>query len=195
MQIEYEATYTNIDKDEVCGRLKEAGATLARPEYLQKRVVFNVPSGLGIKGGWLRVRDEGNRITMSLKIVDGEGIESQKEVLLEVNNFDQAEELLTLLGASKKAYQENTRELWMLDGVEVTIDEWPFLEPFVEIEGGSEDAVKKTSETLGFDYKQALFCSVTALYSKKYGLPDSVINNNIPKIVFDMENPFLQKIL
>lgn len=193
MQIEYEATYPNIDKDDVRGRLKEAGATLVRPEYVQKRVVFNLPSGLHIKGGWLRVRDEGNRITMSLKIVDGKGIKSQREILLEVNNFDRAEELLMLLGAPKKAYQENKRELWTLCGVEVTIDEWPFLEPFVEIEGESEDVVKKISETLGFDYKQALFCSVTTLYSKKYNLPDSVINNDVSKIVFDMENPFLQR--
>lgn len=82
MQIEYEATYTNIDKDEVRSRLKEAGATLARSEYQQKRVVFNLRDGLHIKGGWLRVRDEGDRITMSLKIVDGEGIESQREICL-----------------------------------------------------------------------------------------------------------------
>ncbi|MBI3442409.1 MAG: class IV adenylate cyclase [Candidatus Sungbacteria bacterium] len=193
MQIEYEATYPNIDKNDVRARLKKVAAALVRPEYVQRRVVFNLPNGLHIKGGWLRVRDEGTRITMSLKIVDGEGIESQREILLEVNNFDRAEELLTLLGAHKKAYQENKRELWMLNGVEVTIDEWPFLEPFVEIEGGSEDVVKKISGTLGFDYKQALFCSVTTLYSKKYNLPDSIINNDVPKIIFDMENPFLRR--
>ena len=190
MQIEYEATYPTVDKEEMRHTLQTAGASLVRPEYLQKRVVFNLPDGLNVKGGWLRVRDEGNRITMSLKVVDGEGIASQREVLLAVDNFEKADELLTLLGAPKKAYQENKRELWMINGVEITIDEWPFLEPFIEIEGLSEDIVKKTSEMLGFDYSKALFCSVTTLYSKKYGLPDATINNDIPKIVFDMENPF-----
>ena len=193
MQIEYEATFTNIDKDDIRLRLKKAGATLVRPEYLQKRVVFNLPDGHNIQGGWLRVRDEGNRITMSLKVVDGEGIESQREVLLEVNDFEKAEELLTLLAAQKKAYQENKRELWILNGVEITIDEWPFLEPFVEIEGDSENAVKQTSERLGFHYSAALFCSVTTLYGKKYNLPEATINNDVPRIVFDMENPFLKK--
>jgi adenylate cyclase, class 2 len=105
-----------------------------------------------------------------------------------------AKEILTLLGAPKKAYQENRRELWTLGGVEITIDEWPFLEPFVEIEGSSEGIVKQTSEMLGFDYGNALFCSVTTLYSKKYGLPDTTINNDIPRIVFDMENPFLESV-
>jgi len=193
MQIEYEATYTNINKGIIFQKLKNAGAILARPEYLQKRVVFNLPDGLNLKGGWLRVRDEGNRITMSLKVVDGEGIESQREILLEVNDFEKAEELLALLGAQKKAYQENKRELWTLNGVEITIDEWPFLEPFVEIEGNSEEVVKNVSEKLGFNYQDAIFGSVTTLYSKKYGILEKVINNDIPKIVFEMENPFISK--
>ncbi len=191
MQIEYEATYTNIDKDGIRQKLKNAGATLVRPEFLQKRVVFNLPESLPLKGGWLRVRDEGNRITMTLKLIEGKGIESQKEVLLEVSSFENAEELLVLLGAHKTAYQENKRELWKFNGVEVTIDEWPFLEPFVEIEGDSEDAVKNASEKLGFDYKDAIFGSVTTLYSKKYAVAEKAINNEIPKIVFKMENPFM----
>lgn len=191
MHIEYEATYANINKDAIRQKLKDVGATLARPEYLQKRVVFNVPEGLHMKGGWLRVRDEGNRITLTLKVVYGEGIESQKEVLLEVDSLEKAEELLTLLGAHKTAYQENKRELWDLDGVEITIDEWPFLESFVEVEGKSGEAVKEASEKLGFTYQDALFGSVTVLYSRKYGIPEKTINNEIPKIVFEMENPFL----
>ena len=193
MQIEYEATYPNIDRDNIRQKLKNVGATLARPEYLQKRVVFNLPAGLDIKGGWLRVRDEGNRITMSLKVVDGEHIESQKELMLEVNSFEKAEELLTILGAQKKAYQETKRELWELDGVEVTIDEWPFLEPFAEVEGNFEEEVRRVSEKLGFDWKDALFCAVGTLYEMQYGISEAAFNNDTPKIVFDMENPFIRK--
>jgi hypothetical protein len=40
MNIEYEATFYPIDKDEMRGRLKKAGAKLIRPEFLQKRDVF-----------------------------------------------------------------------------------------------------------------------------------------------------------
>jgi adenylate cyclase, class 2 len=192
MQIEYEATFPNIDKNMVRAKLKELGAELVRPEYMQKRVVFNLPTGIDIKGGWCRVRDEGDKITLSLKVVYGEGIESQKEVLLKVDNFEHAEELLTLLGCAKKAYQENKRELWKLDGVEITIDEWPFLEPFVEVEGSSEAEVIEASAKLGFDYATAMFCSVTILYSRKYNLPEAAINNDIPRIVFDMINPFVK---
>jgi len=192
MKIEYEATFLNIDKQEIRERLRKIKGKLIRPEFLQKRIVFSLPKGNEIKGGWVRIRDEGDKITMSLKVVDDVTIESQKEICLKIDNFKEAEEFLTILGCQKKAYQESKRELWKIAGAEVTIDEWPFLEPFVEIEGDSEESVKNIAEKLGFDYKDALFCSTDTIYSKKYNLSEDIINNQTPKIVFNMENPFIK---
>lgn len=191
MNIEYEATFTNINKEYVRTQLKEAGAVLIRPEFLQKRIPFALPEENENISAWARVRDEGNKITMSLKIIDGEKIENQKEICLEVNDFDDAVEFLRLIGCKPKSYQENKRELWKLDNVEITIDEWPFLEPFVEVEGNSENDVANVSKKIGFDYSKALFCAVGKLYGMKYGIDETNINN-ADKIVFDMENPFLK---
>ena len=189
MQIEYEATFININKDEMRHRLQKAGAVLVRPEYLQKRIPFFPPIEMDVRDSWLRVRDEGDKITMSLKVIDGDKIEDQKEICLTISDFDNAVELLKEIGCRPKSYQESKRELWKLDGVEVTIDEWPFLEPFVEVEGPSEEAVRAVSQKIGFDYRGALFCAVGKLYHMKYGIhPDQI--NTLEKIVFDMENPF-----
>jgi adenylate cyclase, class 2 len=193
MEIEYEATFININKDEVRSKLKEIDAKLVKPEFLQKRVVFNLPKDNKIKGGWMRVRDEGDKVTMSLKIIDGDKIHDQKEICLKIDNFDNSIQLLETLGCQKKAYQENKRELWLVGDVEVTIDEWPFLEPYLEVEGESEEVVKIVSERLGFDYNQAMFCHTGTIYSKKYGIPEDVINNQTPKIVFGDKNPFVKK--
>ncbi len=190
MEIEYEATFENIDKEEIRGKLRETGAVLIRPEFMQKRTVFNLPKGNEIAGAWLRVRDEGNRVTMTLKIVDGEKIENQKEVIVAVDNFDKASELLISIGCFEKGYQESKRELWKMGETEITIDEWPFLDPFVEVEGKSEKEVISVSEKLGFDYKKALFCAVDTLYARKYGVSKDIIDNKIPKLVFEMKNPF-----
>lgn len=190
MKIEYEATFPNINKDEIRQRLKAAGAILVRPEFLQKRCTFNFPVGHEVAGGWLRVRDEGDKITMTLKVVDGDKIHNQKEITLKVDDFAEAENLLVTMGCRKKSYQETKRELWVLDGVEITIDEWPFLEPCVEVEGQSEEVVKDVSEKIGFDYGQALFCCVTTLYQMKYGTSEEVINNQTPEITFECKNPF-----
>jgi adenylate cyclase class 2 len=192
MHIEYEATFPNIDKDEVRGRLKKAGAVLVRPEYLQKRSVFNLPKGHEIPGGWLRVRDEGDKVTMSLKIVDGDKIEDQKETCITVSSFDDAVSLLKAIGCGWKAFQESKRELWKLEGVEITIDEWPFLEPFVEVEGESEEVVRRSSELIGFDYSKAVFGTVDVLYRDKYNITKDFINKT-SRIVFDGENPFPKK--
>ena len=192
MEIEYEATFINIDKDGCRKKLRKINAKLIKPEFLQKRVVFNLPSGHEIKGGWLRVRDEGDRITMSLKVVNGGKIENQKEICLTIDNFDKGVEFLGEIGCVKKAYQENKRELWILDGAEITIDEWPFLEPYIEIEAKSEKKVKAAAKKLGLNYSKAMFCSADTIYSKKYNLPEDVFNNKIPKITFGKENPFIK---
>ncbi|MFA6533724.1 MAG: CYTH domain-containing protein [Patescibacteria group bacterium] len=192
MAIEYEATFWPVDKDEVRDRLKQAGAKLLRPEFLQRRYNFALPGVGKVTDTWLRVRDEGDQITMSLKGVYGERIEDQKEICLKVDNFEEAKNFLEGLNCQIKSYQETKREIWQLDGVEIVIDEWPFLEPLVEIEGPGEAAVKAAAVKAGFDYTTAQFCSVAKLYKDKYNLEWDQISNQTPKIVFEMANPFVK---
>jgi len=45
MQIEYEATFINVDKDDVHQRLIATGAVLVKPEFLQRRIIFDLPPG------------------------------------------------------------------------------------------------------------------------------------------------------
>jgi adenylate cyclase class 2 len=192
MNVEYEATFTNINKDAIQNKLKEVGATLVRSEYTQRRTVFNLPKNQEITGGWMRIRDEGDKITMSLKVVDGDKINNQKEACVTVSDYDEAETILSTLGCVLKAYQETKRELWVLDNVEVTIDTWPFLEPFIEVEGETEGAVKVVSEKLGMNWGSAKFCAVDTLYAEKYNISSDQINNQTPKIIFAMDNPFIK---
>ncbi len=193
MQIEYEATFLKVNKSLVRKQLKKVGAKLIKSEFLQKRITFRFPKGHEITGGFARVRDEGDKITMSIKVMDGSKIENQKEICLQVDSFKNAEQFLKTLGCKRKSFQESTREIWSLNNVEITIDEWPFLEPFVEIEGKSEKKVKQVSKQLGFDYKKAFFGPAGTLYAMKYNLPEDTINNKTPKIIFKMNNPFVQK--
>ncbi len=193
MDIEYEASFAGVDKDEIRGRLRAAGAALVRAEYLQRRTNFYLPEGSAVgQVGWARVRDEGDKITMSIKSCSGEGIEDQRETCLTVEDFVQAEMFLETLGCRKKAYQETKRELWTLDGAEITIDTWPFVGPFVEVEATSETLVRQVSEKVGFDYSQAIFGPVHIIFQRQYPyLTTERINNQTPRIVFGEKNPFL----
>ena len=193
MQIEYEAAFTNINKDEIRARLKKADAKMIYPEFLMKRYVWDFPSGHEIEGGWARVRQEADCITMSIKIIkDNKSIEDQQETCITVNSFEEAREILNTLGCQEKAYQESLRELWKIGDVEITIDEWPFLEPFIEIEGPSEQAVKDVAKQLDFDYSKAIFGSVDFQYFTKYKISTKQINTHTPRIAFDMDNPFIK---
>lgn len=190
MQTEYEATFVCIDKEDIRARLEKAGGVQKYPERLMQRAVFNLPGDTSGRY-WARVRNEGDRITMSIKEVAGKRIEDFKEAQVTIDSFDAGIAFLRALGCTEKAYQETRRELWVLNNVEVTIDEWPYLEPFVEVEGESEEAVRAASDTLGFNWNTARFCAVGTLYSEKFGIAEDRINNHTPRIVFGESNPFL----
>jgi len=183
--IEFEAKFLDIEKEKFRTLLSQKGANLVRPEYNQRRFNFHLPKDKRSNDAWLRVRDEGDKITLAVKMITGSTIEDQKEISLVVDNFDNAITLLESIGCEKKAYQESKRELWKIDQVEITIDEWPGLEPFIEIEGQSEDDVKKCVEFLGFNYKDALFSSVGRVYKIKYGISLDEIEKKIGNITFD----------
>ncbi len=127
---------------------------------------------------------------MSLKIIGSEKIENQKEFRFVVKDFDEALEFLELIGSKKKSFQEKNREIWILDECEVVIDEWPFLEPLIEVEGPSESAVIKSVEKLGYDYSKTRVCSTSVLYAEKYGVSEKEVNDQTPVLTFSMSNPF-----
>lgn len=190
MDTEWEATFWPINKNEVRTKLKEVGAILMYPERLMRRINLYPPDEEYGDRAFVRVRDEGDKITMSLKDMSGTTIEEQKEVELVVDNFDKAQAFLRQLGCKDKNYQETKRELWKLGDVAITIDEWPFLEPFIEVEGSSEEEVHAVSERLGYNWAEARFCSADKLYAEKYGVESRFVNRGIPRLLFDMESPF-----
>ncbi len=190
MDIEWEAKFLNIDPKKIRQQLTSLKAKLIKPKILFKRAVFKLPKDSQVESGWLRVRDEGDKVTLSLKSTVNGKIDTQKELMIIVDSYSKATELLALLGCHQKSYQENYREMWQLDETEICIDEWPYVEPFIEIESSSEANVKKTAELLGFDYQQARFGALDQVVTEKYGIPLIAVNSEIPTITFDEPNPF-----
>lgn len=188
METEYEAKFLDVDKDEVRARLKSVGATLERPEFMQRRWVFDLPQEKHTPHVFARVRDEGGIITMTWKEFSGAEIDHPKEIELVVDSFDNAVKLLTEIGCVPRSYQENKRELWHLGDAKITIDSWPYYEPFVEVESVSEETVQEISIRAGFEWSKAFFCGVSKLYKMKYG--EHVHISEMPKLTFEMQNPF-----
>lgn len=178
IQPEIEATFINIDKDQLRAQLKGLGAKLLQPETLMRRTIFDID-----EYSFVRVRDEGNRITMSYKHLDSLSLSGMKEICLEVNNYDEAVAFVKACGLNPKAVQETLREEWELDGVELDLDTWPWLSPYVEVEGPSEAAVKSVATKLGFDMADAIYGSVDEVYKIYYDVTRHDINY-CPEIKF-----------
>ncbi|MDP3995175.1 MAG: adenylyl cyclase [bacterium] len=186
MKNEIEATFLSVNKNAVRDKLKEAKFELKTPEYLMRRKVFDFSRVAPGKNKWGRVRQESDKVTMAIKEIRGSGINDTYEVELIVNDFDEAVSFFEACNIPAKSFQENMRETWKRGDVEIVIDTWPGLNPFMEIEGTDEKTVRKTSEQLGFDFEQAVFGSVDLIYEKELGIPIRVIDR-LPEITF--ENP------
>lgn len=118
--------------------------------------------------GWVRVRDEGNKVTLSYKQTDSRRIDGTKEICVTVDSFEFADDFLVAIGMKQKSYVESKRESWILDGVEVDLDEWPWIKPFVEIEGSNEQAVWSVARKLGLNPADATHGSVEIAYQAEY---------------------------
>ena len=178
MKTEIEAKFLKIDQDKLRARLKEVGAVLKYPERLMKRKVYDYPDQRLRKiGAWIRVRDEGEgKITLSYKQLLDRTLHGTKEIVVDVNDFQTMCDFLQACGFDSKSYQETKREKWMLGESEITIDTWPWIPTFVEIESETEEEIRKVSALLNFDWGQALHGSVETAYQDLYDVTEDEIN-------------------
>ena len=185
MNNEIEASFLDVDKDDLRKKLKAAGAECIKPEIMMRRTVFD--SG---PHSFARVRDEGDKIVMTYKnFEDEDSIMGVKEVNLIVNNYDDAVKFIAGCGLEQKAVQETYRETWILDGVEITIDTWPWIPTYSEIEGPSEEAVWSAAERLGFKKEDAMFGAVDKIYNHYYGVDTDIVDFETPVINFEIDPP------
>jgi adenylate cyclase class 2 len=193
MKKEIEAKFVNINIDDIRSRLTELGAILIQPMRDMQRVTIDTPE-LKKKDAFVRIRNEGDKTTITYKQFNSLSIDGVKEVEITVDDFDTAVTLFKEAGLAYGSLQESRRETWKLDEVEIVIDEWPWLNPYIEIEAPSEDLVISTSEKLGFNWDDAIFGDVMAAYRVQYphlGLNDTV--GNLPEVRFSDPLPNLLK--
>ena len=178
METELEAIFLDTNADSLRKKLKEIGASLVHPEQLMKRKVFDFPDErLEKEGGWVRVRDEGNKITLSYKRLVDRTLHGTKEITVEVSDFEKTCNILIAAGLQVDAYQETKRERWELDGSEITIDTWPWIPTFVEIEANSEEKLKEIVKKIDLDWLKAMHGSVETAYQKYFDVTEEEVDN------------------
>jgi adenylate cyclase, class 2 len=194
MQAEVEAKFLNVSFDDICEKLTELGADCEQPMRLMRRVAIENDYMRSGKDSFLRIRDEGNRVTMTYKQFDDLSVDGAKEIEVEVSDYEATIAILEQAGLPAHTAQETRRETWRLGDVEIMLDEWPWLNPYIEIESGSEEAVRHTAEQMGFNWGDAVFGDVMAAYRAQYPhlSPKDTIGT-VPVVRFDLPLPDLLK--
>lgn len=165
MEPEYEARFLAVDVNAVLARLRELGANCVIPRLLMRRLVFT-NADIVARRGWLRLRDEGIRTSLTYKQTTAATatVDSTLEAEVQVSDFDGTRALLEAMGFTAVRYQENFREEWKHHGVTFDLDTWPDLPTFLEIEGPDEAAVREAADALGLDPDHASYGSVDEVY-------------------------------
>ncbi len=178
METEIEAKFPDIDVDALRLKLKERDAILEHPEVSMRRKNYDYSDRRLKKiGGWIRVRDEGNKVTLSYKQLNDRTLHGTKEVSVVVDDFGKTCQFLEAIGMMAKAYQETKREKWSHKSVEVTIDTWPWVPTFVELEGQTEELVREVANDLGFDWIKVMYGSVETIYQMHYDFTEEEIDD------------------
>jgi len=191
MNTEFEVKFVNVDHQALRLKLKKLGANLEQPMRLMKRAIIETPI-LKQKNAFLRIRDEGNKTTLTFKQFQDLSVDGAKELEIVVSDFQTTVDIFSASGLSYKSLQESKRETWSIDSAEVVLDEWPWLNPYIEIEGGSEQHIREVATKLGFDWKLAVFGDIMAAYRVQYPhlkLDDTV--GSIPEVKFGNPVPEL----
>lgn len=172
MKTEYEIRVLEINKEEIINKLKKLGAT-KKGEFKQKRYVYDlVPKQ---EGKWIRLRTNGKIITLTYKNIISNTIDGTKEIELEVEDFEKANEFLEKIGFKNRSYQENRRIQYVLDDVEIDIDSWPMIPTYLEIEGKSERDIMSIKNKLDIDENKVTTLNCNDIYKQIYKIDISKI--------------------
>lgn len=178
MHTEYEVRILDINKDEIIQKLEKIGAKkIAEFDYKRRVYNFNPPTD----HKWIRLRTDGNKTTLTIKKVESFSIDGTKEMEIEVSNFEETNRMLEELGYKSHTYQENKRIRYIFNDVEFDIDSWPYIPTYLEIEGKSEESVKKMIDLLEVDKEKATSLDVQGVFKKYYNIDIA----DVPVVKFD----------
>ena len=174
--IENELKILEVDKNEFVKKIQSMGAVTVFEHLKQCRYVYDIDPN--DKSKWIRLRTNGLVSTLTIKkILDTSKVDGTEEYEVEVSDFEETNKILNILGFKARSYQENLRSFYKLDGVEISVDSWPLIPTYAEIEGKNVDAVLKLTEKLNIDKSKITTKDVTSIYNDFYEIDLLKIKN------------------
>ena len=163
MAIEYEVKLLGVDVDKIRNMLSENGAVKGKSLNFRRVIFDTTPID---KNAWVRLRTDGDFTSLTYKRTVSRAIDGTEEIEVSVDSFDHTRELLEKSGLSSRNYQENRRELFYWNDCEISIDTWPMLEPYVEIESTNTESVESCVARFSGLYQETTTDSTDKLYDR-----------------------------
>ena len=184
MPKEFEAKFLNIDIPSIKKKLRENGAKQVHGPLKFYRLIFKRCEERGDKPGFVRIRDEGKKITMTTKIFNDKKFPEEREVTIN-ESFEKGCEFLRAIGIEEKSFQETMREKWTHHlAHEITFDIVPGLPIYMEIDCTSEANLNKLVSLLELDKTHMKYGSFDKTYTEYYDIPSDNIIHKTPSLTF-----------
>lgn len=166
MSKEFETKILDINTEEIDKKLLELGAKKIDTVLMRRWVYDWVDEDPELVNEWIRLREHGDKTTLTYKNKHSYGKIDTEEIEVEVDDFDKTASLLSKIPFKRSFYQENKRTQYNLDNMEFMIDVWPKLKPHLEVEGKIKEDMEKGLELLGLKGKEVGDISVNKLYEE-----------------------------
>lgn len=197
MNTEIEVKFLHVNHEKIQIRLKDADFKCVAPMRLMRRAIIDYTDRrlqTGIPNSYIRVRDEGDKVTLTYKQFASLSIDGAQEVEVVTSSFEDTIKVFTQIGLEVVSLQESKRETWRSDTCEVVLDEWPWLDPYIEIEAATEIEVRDAASKLGLDWSEAKFGDVMVAYRDQYPyLNETQTVGKVPEVLFSEPLPDLLK--
>ncbi len=182
METETEVKFLNVNIDDIRVKLETIGAVCVKKMVDMRRSVIDHPDRRLEKDqdAFIRVRDEGDVVTVTFKRFESQDFGGAREHEVTVSDFQTMVDIFTDAGLIVKSYQESRRETWKIGNVEIVIDEWPWLNLYIEIEGTDPEEIRDVASKLGFDWEDAVFGGATEAYRRQY--PNIAVGKTIADV-------------
>lgn len=168
MNKEIEIRLLNIEKKEFINNIIRLGAK-KQNEFLQRRFVYDFNPVYENK--WIRLRTNGLNTTLTIKeILDKNAIDGTTELEIVVSDFDKTNLILEELGYIHRSYQENYREIYLLNDVEISIDTWPLIPTYVEFEAKEEKLIDELLKKMDYKKEELTTLDVASIYNDIYNI-------------------------
>ena len=169
----------NIPMQELRKKILSIGGKIIKNESIFYHIAYSHPNKKN--KDFIRLRNEGQYITLTYKIHNHK-FPIEHEII--VNNLNEANNILKLLGCKYKYECHKLREIWKLDGCkEIVFDTYPGVETYAELECDSIEDIKLVLQKLNLDTNLDEYerIKINEYYNVNYGIP---YNNKNGKLTF-----------